>query len=89
MTRNMETGEPCCVSVEVRAQGGGRKDRVTPLHVQDWGKIEEVRELEGGEVREGGSGGEGGRGGEREGGGGAALYPYPPFNFACGWPGLP
>lgn len=49
MTREAESGEPCCVPVQIRVGGSGVRERVTPCHVQDWEKLEEVR-------REGGGG---------------------------------
>lgn len=44
VTRDMETGEARCVRLRVKVQGGEVREMVTPCLVQDWDKLEEVRE---------------------------------------------
>lgn len=43
VTRDMATGQARCVPLEVKVQGRGVREMVTPCLVQDWDKLEEVR----------------------------------------------
>ena len=43
VTRDMLTGAPCCVGVQVRAGPGGLlKETVTPCLIRDWDNLEQV-----------------------------------------------